>query len=801
MEHCEACIANNRSRQPNLRRVLFFAATILAVLTLPGAARADAGGYRPPGKRLLLLVGSNTLGETAMPELAKAYLEQVKKARSATIERQEETIYVTGVPPDGSPVYVEIHAVGSGDCFKSFLGLYPDADAACDIGMSSRAVTPEEADAIKEKTGSDLRQRGNAPGQGCEHPLAMDGVAIVVPASNPITRIGFSELQAIYSRKIVDWNQVADWKFSGGPAGGLPIVPVRRKEPSGTLDFFKAKIAPDPGPMSDETVIAAFTSSGELVKKVAQTPGGIGFVGQSYALLPGLKRLQVYDDSKGMMMSADEAVFPDNDAVRSEYYPLSRVLYLYTPSFSVNADVQPFLEFALGDQGQDVIAGKGGLIKIIGTQYEVIAQLDADSNPDAAANAGGGHKEDIILRLHGSNTVGAECAVNLAINYFMMKRQEANSSAPIEDKTTPLETPEGEKALAHEVKCDLDGDGTPQTIEIRPTGSSDAFRDLHQGLCDIGMASRPITEAERNYLMPICGNLSLSDAQFVLGLDALAILVSNENKVDTITLNQLRRVFVGDVGNWTELGGDDKPIHLHSRPDRSGTYKYFCDSVLLGRSVPDSAVRHPENSQEAEAVAKDPGCIGFVPMSANGTSQGAEGRPGRFPQLHAAQREDGAIRRISPRTVPLCLSLRARGRASQLHRRGSRKLGAGARVCRNDPELERPGHRRGERIYHRDQQYGRGRQGAARARRADRAIHPASDKTRTSGAWEERRAETETHERYDLPADSVRLRRMDPDARVQERHRPAVGLVAQNISCSGKERLGCRRLDRFGGQR
>ena len=61
-------------------------------------------------------------------------------------------------------------------------------------------------------------------------------------------------------------------------------------------------------------------------------------------------------------MTADEAVFPDNDAVRSEYYPLSRVAFLYTATISSERTMgQPFLEFALSEKGQNVIASKGGL--------------------------------------------------------------------------------------------------------------------------------------------------------------------------------------------------------------------------------------------------------------------------------------------------------------------------------------------------------------------------------------------------------------------------------------------------------
>ena len=295
----------------------------------------------PPGKRLLLFVGSNTLGERAVPELAEAWLEAEKKATNVTIVAQGDPIYVSGRLPGGAPVYVEIHATGSGDCFKSFYGAYPQADAPCDIGMSSRAINEQEVAGLLEKTGGNFAKRGREPGEGCEHPVGLDGLAIIVHKSNPLSRIAFSELKAIYSRKTTDWKQLAEWKDSGGAEEGGAIVPFRRKEPSGTLDFFKERIRPDAGPMSDVTAIAAFTSSGDLAEKVAATAGGIGFVGQSYALHPGVKRLQVYDDSAQGAMKADQAVFPDTAAVRKEFYPLTRVVYLYTSTVPFNPEVQP----------------------------------------------------------------------------------------------------------------------------------------------------------------------------------------------------------------------------------------------------------------------------------------------------------------------------------------------------------------------------------------------------------------------------------------------------------------------------
>ncbi len=608
---CCTCAASFQSK------TALVVAAVAGLLAVAGAAWVQGAAAHPPGKRLLLFVGSNTLGEEAVPELAKAWLEQEKKVGTATIEAHGELIYVSGRLPEGELVYVEIHATGSGDCFKSFLGTYTKADDRCDIGMSSRRASDDEAAVIKEKWGSDLHRRGSEPGAGCEHPVAMDGLAIVVHKSNPLARISFSEIRDIYSRKIVDWKQTQEWKLVGGRDEELPIVPFRRKEPSGTLDFFKEKIQPEAGPMQDEKVIAAFTSSGDLAARVAETPGGIGFVGESYTLHPGLKRLQVYDDSPGMKMEPAEAVFPDRGAVRMGIYPLSRVVYLYTEMITSNAEVQPFIKFALSEEGQTVIADKGGLVKVEGTSQHITskAAVAETAPPDAPAIPAGGRKKRVILRLHGSNTVGAECAVNLAFNYFMVMTQDAKQASKIEDVTTTLQTPEGEKALAHDVMCDVDGTGTWATIEIRPTGSSDAFRDLNLGACDVGMSSRPISDAERRDLMENCGNLAQAQAQFALGLDGLAIIVAKDNPVDKITVEQLRRVFMGEITDWKELGGAGGPIQLHARPERSGTYKYFADSVLLGKSIPASAHRHAENSLLSGVVAKDTAGIGFVPMT------------------------------------------------------------------------------------------------------------------------------------------------------------------------------------------
>ncbi len=587
-----------------------------------GLAAASVAADPPSGKRLLVFVGSNTLGEHAVPELAKAYLEQEKKATDVKIDSRSELIFVTGTVPGEGPVYVEIHATGSGDSFKSFLGQFPRLNIACDIGMSSRRITKAEAAEISEKYGSDFFWRGKEPGTGCEHPVALDGLAIITHASNPLGRISFAEIRSIFSRKTTDWKQLTEWQLFNGPAGGGAIIPLRRKEPSGTLDFFKQMIRPEAEAMADEKQIQAFVSSHELAKKVSETPGSIGFVGESYTSVAGLKRLQVFDDTPGMAMEPDGAVFPDRAAVRMGIYPLSRFVYLYTRETPANPEVQPFVRFTLGEAGQTIIADKGNLVKVEGTTDHITAPakpLAEEVTSGVPANSN--RKTRVVLRVSGSNTVGARCAVSLAFNYFAIVTKGDKKASPIEDQTHEMETPEGEKALAHNVMCDVDSDGVWETISILPTGSSDAFRDLGRGACDVGMSSRPISATEQRDLLKSCGNLADPAAQFALGLDGLAIITAKDNSVKNLTIRQVREIFLGEITQWSAVDGPDRPIILHSRPERSGTYKFFSDSVLLERSISGTAKRHAENTTIAKVVAADPDGIGFLPLNNAGDAK------------------------------------------------------------------------------------------------------------------------------------------------------------------------------------
>ena len=90
---------------------------------------------------------------------------------------------------------------------------------------------------------------------------------------------------------------------------------------------------------------------------------------------------------------------------------------------------------------------------------------------------------EIMLRLHGSNTIGAELAPALVKAF--LQDQGAEDLKVIQGK-------EDETA----VQAVMPGDTSPKEIEIGAHGSATGFADFARNRCDIGMASRKINAKE-----------------------------------------------------------------------------------------------------------------------------------------------------------------------------------------------------------------------------------------------------------------------------------------------------------------
>lgn len=215
--------------------------------------------------------------------------------------------------------------------------------------------------------------------------------------------------------------------------------------------------------------------------------------------------------------------------------------------------------------------------------------------------------ESVILRLHGSNTIGSQLAPKLAIAF--LKQQGA-----IEINQVVGETQQ-EVKIKGQFPNQLVG-----VIEIQAHGSSTAFQELLNNQCDIGMASRRINSNELQSLA-FLGNMTSPASEHVLALDGIAVIINMSNPIRQLSLNQIQRIFTGKIYNWSEVGGLTGPINLYVRDHKSGTYETFKQLVLNEQNLMAGVRSFESNAQLSAAVANDQYGIGFVAFSDIGNAK------------------------------------------------------------------------------------------------------------------------------------------------------------------------------------
>ena len=158
------------------------------------------------------------------------------------------------------------------------------------------------------------------------------------------------------------------------------------------------------------------------------------------------------------------------------------------------------------------------------------------------------------------------------------------------------------------------------SLSVTGGGSGTGIAALLNKTVDIANASRQmqsveIDQAKTNGFDPV---------EFVVARDAIAVIVNPSNPVSQLTMQQISDVYSGKINNWSQVGGQDRPIVRLSREVNSGTHVYFRDTVIrLGDKnnktlfatntllLPSSEGIISEVSQNPNAIGYDG--LGYVP--------------------------------------------------------------------------------------------------------------------------------------------------------------------------------------------
>jgi len=203
------------------------------------------------------------------------------------------------------------------------------------------------------------------------------------------------------------------------------------------------------------------------------------------------------------------------------------------------------------------------------------------------------------LRIQGSNTIGA--ALGPALVMGMMQHQG------VQAVHSELGDGANEQRVIGKTR-----QGRTVTIEVAAHGSSTGFAALKNLSADLAASSRPIKDSELVDLEPL-GDLKSPEAEQVIAIDGLAIILNPKNPLNTLNTEQLAQIFNGEVDTWETLGGIGGPIHLYARDDQSGTYDTFKELVLRLRGKPLAPAKRFESSEQlSDAVSQDAQGIGFI---------------------------------------------------------------------------------------------------------------------------------------------------------------------------------------------
>lgn len=146
------------------------------------------------------------------------------------------------------------------------------------------------------------------------------------------------------------------------------------------------------------------------------------------------------------------------------------------------------------------------------------------------------------------------------------------------------------------------------SVTVTGGGSNVGIAALMNKGTDIADASRPMKKEE----MDSAKQSGLDVKEFVVGQDALSIIVNKSNPVKDLTLAQLKDIYTGKVTNWKQIGGPDSKIVATGRESSSGSYTFFNEHVLNKEKFAATVMSNPGTSQIVESVAADAGAIGYV---------------------------------------------------------------------------------------------------------------------------------------------------------------------------------------------
>lgn len=145
-------------------------------------------------------------------------------------------------------------------------------------------------------------------------------------------------------------------------------------------------------------------------------------------------------------------------------------------------------------------------------------------------------------------------------------------------------------------------------IQVTGGGSGTGIAALVNGTTQICQSSRPMKDEEK---ASVKQQRKADVTEISVAVDALAVYLNKQNPVGHMTMEQVRRIFQGEITNWKDVGGPNGNIVLYGRENNSGTYVFFKEHVLANGDFAERYQPLGGTAAVINAVVKDVNGIGY----------------------------------------------------------------------------------------------------------------------------------------------------------------------------------------------
>ena len=196
------------------------------------------------------------------------------------------------------------------------------------------------------------------------------------------------------------------------------------------------------------------------------------------------------------------------------------------------------------------------------------------------------------------------CAAVMALSLFAGCGQKANDNGTTTGGTVSTDgSTSMEKVIGALGESFMEANsGT--TFTYNPTGSGSGIQAVSEGRCDIGLSSRALKDDEK----------ASGLKETTLALDGIAIIVNPQNPVKDLSLEQIAKIYTGEITNWKDVGGDNAEIVLIGREAGSGTRDGF-ESITETKDACQYRQELTSTGDVITTVSQNPNAIGYASLA------------------------------------------------------------------------------------------------------------------------------------------------------------------------------------------